>query len=104
MNDDDTVAERPSGRGVPRSSVTSSRYELGRQIGVGGMGEVVEARDRQLGRDVAIKRMLGDDPHHKAIQRFLREARVQARLDHPAVVPVHELGRDDEGRPFFVMK
>ena len=104
MNDDDTVAERPRGRGARRLSTASSRYELGRQIGVGGMGEVVEARDRQLGRDVAIKRMLDEDPQHKAIQRFLREARVQARLDHPAVVPVHELGRDEEGRPFFVMK
>jgi hypothetical protein len=43
-------------------------------------------------------------PHERAIQRFLREASIQGRLQHPAIVPVHELGRDSDGLPFFVMK
>jgi hypothetical protein len=79
-------------------------YELGPVIGRGGMGEVVLARDPQLGRDVAIKRMLTADPSDDAVARFLREAKIQAILDHPAVVPVHELGADAEGRPYFTMK
>jgi Protein kinase domain len=79
-------------------------YAYGDVIGKGGMGEVVLAHDRRIGRDVAIKRLksskVSDDDH----ARFLREARIQARLDHPAVVPVYELGRDEEGRPYFTMK
>ncbi len=79
-------------------------YALGDMIGRGGMGEVVAARDLRIGRDVAIKRMRAETPSQDALDRFLREARVQARLDHPAIVPVHELGLDDHGKPYFTMK
>ena len=79
-------------------------YVYGEVIGRGGMGEVILAHDRHIGRDVAIKRLRAatftEDDH----ARFLREARIQARLDHPAVVPVYELSRDAEGRPYFTMK
>jgi serine/threonine-protein kinase len=68
------------------------------------MGEVVLARDAKIGRDVAIKRMRAASPSADALDRFLREARIQARLDHPAIVPVHDLGEDSEGRPYFTMK
>jgi len=80
------------------------RYRLGRRIGKGGMGEVMAARDEQIARDVAIKRMRAAAPSERAIQRFLREAMVQGRLEHPAIVPVHEIGRDVDGLPYFVMK
>ncbi len=79
-------------------------YDFGAVIGQGGMGEVVSAHDRRIGRDVAIKRMRATAPTDDQTNRFLREARVQARLDHPAIVPVHELGVDAAGRPFFTMK
>jgi serine/threonine-protein kinase len=79
-------------------------YELGAVIGRGGMGEVVAARDKRIGREVAIKRMTGPTPDAEQLSRFLREARIQARLDHPAVVPVHELATDEDGRPYFTMK
>ena len=79
------------------------RYALGRQLGAGGMGEVMLATDHQIGREVAIKRMR-IAPTPSAMTRFIREAKVQGRLDHPAIVPVHELATDGEGRPFFVMK
>jgi serine/threonine-protein kinase len=79
-----------------------ARYQLAGRLGAGGMGEVLLASDQQLGRDVAIKRMLASSPALEA--RFLREARIQGRLEHPAIVPVHELATDSEGRPFFVMK
>jgi serine/threonine-protein kinase len=68
------------------------------------MGEVVAARDLHLGREIAVKRMLASDPSERALFRFLREARIQARLDHPAIVPVYDVGRDSHGRPYFTMK
>jgi serine/threonine-protein kinase len=80
-----------------------SGYEIGDVIGRGGMGEVVAATDLRIEREVALKRMRGA-ASPEATQRFLREAKIQARLDHPAIVPVHELGADSDGRPFFTMK
>ncbi len=85
-------------------TLLAERYRLGRRIGKGGMGEVMAARDEQVGRDVAIKRMRSANPSERAVRRFLREASVQGRLEHPAIVPVHEIGRDQDGLPFFVMK
>jgi len=79
-------------------------YKLRRKIGVGGMGEVVLARDTKLDRDVAIKRLRSAKPSPATVKRFLREAKIQARLDHPAIVPVHELGNDTNGQPYFTMK
>jgi len=98
-------AEKPAD---DRADVTPSslvgRYRVARRIGKGGMGEVMGARDEQVGRDVAIKRMRKANPSERAIARFLREASIQGRLEHPAICPVHEIGRDAEGLPFFVMK
>src|ERR1700733_12360537 len=79
-------------------------YELGDVIGRGGVGEVIAAHDLRIERGVAIKRMRTEQPSPEAAARFLREAKIQARLDHPAIVPVHELGTDPEGRPYFTMK
>jgi serine/threonine-protein kinase len=67
------------------------------------MGEVLLATDTHLGRDVAIKRMV-IEPSGAATARFLREAKVQGRLDHPAIVPLYDLATDEQGRPFFIMK
>ncbi len=89
--------ERTSLRDIPE-------YELGEVIGRGGMGEVVLARDRRLGRAVALKRLRSDSPTPELVERFLREAKIQARLDHPSIAPVHELGYDSDGLPFFTMK
>jgi len=86
-----------------RAAALPPRYALGQQLGAGGMGEVLLARDDQIGRDVAIKRMrVAATP--VAVTRFLREAKIQGRLEHPSIVPVHELASDAAGRPFFVMK
>ncbi|HEX3479651.1 MAG TPA: protein kinase [Kofleriaceae bacterium] len=79
-------------------------YTVGDVIGRGGMGEVLLAHDEVIGREVAIKRMRRSEPNADAETRFLREAKIQARLQHPAIVPVHELGRDADGRPYFTMK
>src|SRR5512147_2522796 len=79
-------------------------YVPGETIGRGGMGEVIVAFDTTLEREVAIKRMKGKAPTHDAVARFMREAKVQARLDHPSIVPVHEMGEDTNGTPYFTMK
>jgi eukaryotic-like serine/threonine-protein kinase len=79
-------------------------YELRELLGRGGMGEVLLAHDELIGREVAIKRMRRRDPTPDSETRFLREAKIQARLQHPAIVPVHELGRAADGRPYFTMK
>ena len=80
--------------------VSPDRYERGREIGRGGMGRVILARDRRLGRAVAIKELLDARLH----ARFEREARLTARLQHPAIVSVHEAGRWPGGEPFYAMK
>ncbi|MBA3456036.1 MAG: serine/threonine protein kinase [Deltaproteobacteria bacterium] len=89
---------------VERSAPVIGGYELGEMLGRGGMGEVLLAHDPDIGRDVALKRMRGTAPSAEHVERFLREAKIQARLDHPAIVPVHDLGKDQDGLPFFTMK
>jgi serine/threonine protein kinase len=93
--------EDSSGTAPPERA---ARYTMHGRIGRGGMGEVMAARDHQVGRDVAIKRMRSTSRDVIARQRFLREARVQGRLEHPAIVPVHEVGHDEWNRPYFAMK
>src|SRR5262249_33394200 len=86
------------------ATVMAGPYVLGDVIGKGGMGEVLVAHDRKIGRDVAYKRLRATSPTDEDTSRFLREARIQARLEHPAIAPVYELARDATGRPFFTMK
>jgi formylglycine-generating enzyme required for sulfatase activity/tRNA A-37 threonylcarbamoyl transferase component Bud32 len=81
----------------------AGRYRLGAEIGRGGLGRVVEAHDLELDRDVAVKLVLEDLP--KALKdRFVREARLTARLEHPNIVPVHGLVSRDAGAPMLGMK
>ena len=82
-------------------SVESRHYERGNEIGHGGMARVVAARDLRLGRSVAIKELL---PRNRAdAPRFIREARITARLQHPGIIHVYEAGRWASGEPFFAM-
>jgi serine/threonine-protein kinase len=100
---DDTVPSVGPSEPASRSGVASG-YVEGVVLGRGGMGEALLARDEKFGRDVALKRMRGGQPTAEAIARFRREAMIQAQLDHPAIVPIHDIGEDSEGRPFFTMK
>jgi serine/threonine-protein kinase len=77
------------------------RYEILEYLGGGGMGRVFRARDPQLGRDVALKFIRGDDP--ALIERFVHEARAQARVDHDRICKVFEVG-EVEGHPFIAMQ
>ena len=80
------------------------RYEIQRRLGTGGMGSLYLARDPGLDRLVAIK-LLKDDfqDDHDLRERFAREARSVARLRHPNIVIVFDVGEDD-GRPFMAME
>jgi len=103
-----TAVERPRSVSVPARNqanrIVANRYRLLEVLGRGGMGGVNVHRDEAMARDVAVKCMLDDAPSDDLVERFLREARVQGRLDHPAIPPVYELARDVDGRPFFAMK
>ena len=79
-----------------------ARYQLGEEIARGGMGRVVEAMDTTLGRVVALKEALSLDPD--SLRRFARETRITARLEHPAIVPVHDAGMGPNGAPYYVMR
>jgi len=68
----------------------------------GGLGEVLVARQEELDRPVALKRIRPDRFHGPARDRFLREAAITARLQHPGIVPIHGLGEDEFG-PFYTM-
>ncbi|NTX08113.1 serine/threonine protein kinase [Myxococcus sp. CA040A] len=76
-------------------------YTLLELLGRGGMGEVHRAWDRRLSRTVALKFVRGDDPDR--VMRFLQEARAQARIDHPNVCAVYEVGHA-EGRDYIAMQ
>jgi serine/threonine protein kinase len=78
------------------------RYEQICEHARGGLGRIVRAVDRRLGRTVAVKELLRRDDAHEA--RFVREALITARLEHPGIVPVHEAGRWPNGDPYYVMK
>ncbi len=68
------------------------------------MGAVLDARDQKLGRSVAMKVMLRRNASEEEQQRFLQEARVLGQLAHPNIVPVHDVGTDEQGRLFYTMK
>ena len=79
-----------------------TRYALIELLGRGGMGAVYRVADRELHRDVALKVLSGVSAADAA--RLATEARVLARIEHPGIVPVHDVGVLPDGRPFYVMK
>jgi eukaryotic-like serine/threonine-protein kinase len=82
--------------------VGPTHYAIEGEFARGGIGRILRARDRILDRPVAIKALLRTTRESTA--RFLREATITARLQHPAIVPIHEIGRWPSGEPFYAMK
>jgi serine/threonine-protein kinase len=107
--DDEGMSDPPSSvDAAPQSQAplpeAGDRYELLGVIGRGGMGEVQRVRDRVLGRVLVRKVIHAELAGEVPLERFLAEARVTAALEHPGIVPVHDLVRTADGRPAFTMK
>lgn len=93
---------------------TYSRYEMRGEIARGGMGAIHRVYDNDVRRPLAMKVILGKgdaeptgqtpDVDSRSLGRFLEEAQVTGQLDHPGIVPVHELGVDEDGHVYFTMK
>ena len=86
----------------PLPVTEGGRYVVQGVYAKGGIGRILRAKDERLGREVALKEL----PVHGGTEerRFLAEAQVTARLQHPAIVPVYDAGRWEDGRPFYAMK
>ena len=114
---------RPSGSATPRSASSAdtpvadtvpmaaapsggfNRYLVGTELGRGGMGTVLRVWDYDLDRAVAMKvlnEVIADD--EGCVARFVQEARLAARLQHPAIVPIYDVGKNAEGRLYFTMR
>jgi WD40 repeat protein/serine/threonine protein kinase/tetratricopeptide (TPR) repeat protein len=90
---------------IEGTTASPQRYRLGERIGRGGIGEVLRGRDLHLNRELAIKVLREEHRGEAYLQRlFLEEARIGGRLQHPGIVPVHDLSELPDGRPFFTMK
>ncbi|WAS95121.1 serine/threonine-protein kinase [Nannocystis punicea] len=87
---------------APGQPEDDERYEFGEAFATGGLGVVRRARDRRLGREVAVKELLRTDP--AAEHRFALEAAITARLQHPGIVPLYDIGRHSTGEPYYCMK
>jgi WD40 repeat protein/serine/threonine protein kinase len=94
-----------------KESAAGGRYEILGELGRGGMGVVYEVHDRVLHRDLAMKIARSDGWSAtgvapltgRRLARFLEEVRITGRLEHPAIISVHELGLDANGHPYFTM-
>ncbi|MBN1854897.1 MAG: serine/threonine protein kinase [Pirellulales bacterium] len=100
-----TVLHRDSAGEQIQASGSTQRFETIKLHARGGLGEVFRAKDHDLGREVALKeirRERADD--EQARNRFIREAKITGRLEHPGIVPIYGCGRYDDGRPYYAMR
>jgi serine/threonine-protein kinase len=84
-------------------SSLGAAYTLERELGGGGMSRVFVAREEALGRDVVVKVLAPDLAEGLSAERFAREVRLAARLQHPNLVPVHSAGTTADGLPYYTM-
>ena len=87
---------------TPRAALGFGRYEILGEQGEGGLGRVLRARDRTLDRLVALKELKAPTP--EAAARFVREVMLTARLQHPSIIAIYEIGGHHDGAPFYAMK
>jgi serine/threonine-protein kinase len=101
----DSIGRRAvEGLGESRAQKIAEGLALGKTLGEGGMGVVRLATQRSLGRQVAVKTLKPEAKSDRATLRLLREAWVTGALEHPNIVPVYDLGLDDDGAPIIVLK
>lgn len=90
---------------LPTLHTSATRYELGEPIAQGGMGRVIEARDLNIDRTVAMKLLIKGKDEQLGMQlRFTEEAQITGQLQHPNIVPVYDLGAHKDGQLYFTMK
>src|SRR5262245_25922002 len=89
---------------VEEPDLEGTRYRVIEKIGQGGMGTVFLAEDSELQRKVALKVMNLVDSSGDLTSRMWKEARILAQLEHPGIVPVHDVGSLPDGRVFYAMK
>jgi serine/threonine protein kinase len=105
-----TFTPRAGHRRIPvlhpesRSALEVPELEILDEVGSGGMGKVFRARQIALDRAVALKQLVVHDKLPDAEAHFESEACITAVLDHPNITPVHDMGIDDQGHPFYTMK
>ena len=85
-------------------NLEGTRYSLLKRVARGGMGVVYAAHDEKLDRRVALKVLDAPDRNNELSRRLIREAQVLAQLEHPGIVPVHDVGTLQDGRVFYTMK
>jgi len=91
--------------GQDAAAKDDSRYQIVGEIARGGVGVVYKGRDKDLGRDVAIKVLRSEHRDRPEVfDRFIEEAQIGAQLQHPGIAPVYALGLQPDGRPYFTMK
>ncbi len=90
----------------PEEALQGRHYQIGKAIAQGGMGAILSAQDLKIERAVAMKVIRSDrgPVEREGRQRFIREAKVIGRLEHPNIVPIHELGVNEQGQVFYTMK
>ena len=92
------------------AKIERGRYSDITELARGGIGRVILVNDEELGRQIALKELLPSNADESSAQgsakeaRFLREARITGQLEHPSIVPVHELGYRPDGTPYYTMK
>lgn len=102
----DRAGEVPSQKPIQEllaRRTTGQRYVVDREVARGGMGAIVRAVDCDIRREVAVKYLLDQNDGKKKL-RFIEEAQITGQLEHPNIVPIHELSIDGQKRLFFTMK
>jgi serine/threonine protein kinase len=89
---------------IDAPELSGTKYRLLRAIASGGMGNIYLVHDAELRRDVALKLLSTPLESESLYARMIREARITALLEHPAILPIHDVGRLPDGRPFYIMK
>ncbi|MEN9574548.1 MAG: Serine/threonine-protein kinase PknB [Verrucomicrobiota bacterium] len=98
-------AQAPTGATPDQKLMPHSAYELGRILAKGGMGAILSARDNSIQRTVAVKVILtGAEASDEHIHRLVTEARITGQLEHPHIVPLHELGVTTDGVVYYTMR
>ncbi len=99
------LSDKDLGLAPMREMLAGEKYRIITTIGRGGMGVVMQGRDLRIRRTVAVKVMKADDQFSRDnVMRFVNEAQLTGQLEHPNIVPVYELGLDENEEAFYTMK